>query len=178
MKGIIFTEFLTMVEKEFSMDMVDTIIEKSNVSSKGAYTAVGTYSHQEMNSLVQALSAETNIKPENLLVAFGRYLFQTLSTAYPHFVNNAKDVLDFLSSIENYIHIEVRKLYPDAELPKFQSSYLSATKLELIYTSERHYGALAEGLILGALDFYHKEGNLEKEVLENKSVKFTISLNG
>lgn len=26
----------------------------------------------------------------------------------------------FLKNIENYIHVEVRKLYPDAELPTFE----------------------------------------------------------
>ena len=31
MKGLIFTEFLTMVEKKFSMDLVDEIIEMSEL---------------------------------------------------------------------------------------------------------------------------------------------------
>ena len=39
MKGIIFTEFLDMVEKKFSIETVDHIIEVSNLSSGGSYTA-------------------------------------------------------------------------------------------------------------------------------------------
>ena len=55
MKGIIFTEFLEMVEKEFSAETVDTIIDNSNLESGGSYTSVGTYPHIEMVELVSNL---------------------------------------------------------------------------------------------------------------------------
>ena len=43
MKGIVFTEFLEMVEDKFSFDVVDTIIEQSELESGGVYNAgVGT----------------------------------------------------------------------------------------------------------------------------------------
>ena len=45
MKGIVFTEFLEMVEDKFSADMVDDIIDDCDLASGGAYTAVGTYPH-------------------------------------------------------------------------------------------------------------------------------------
>jgi len=178
MKGLIFTEFLTMVEKKFSMDLVDEIIEMSELPNQGAYTAVGTYSHHEMNALVSALSKKTGIELNSLLVVFGEYLFQTLAKSYPHFINESKGLLDFLGSIENYIHIEVKKLYPDAELPKFSSHYTDDKTLELTYQSERHYGALAEGLINGAI-LHFNTGNLTgKEKLPDGGVKFIISTNG
>jgi len=178
MKGIIFTEFLSMVEEVFSMDMVDTIIDKSDLPSGGSYTAVGTYSHFEMNQLVMNLSAETGKSSSELLIEFGKYLFKTLSKNYPSFLSSASTVIDFLSSIENYIHVEVKKLYPDAELPKFSSQYLNENTLELIYMSERHYGDLAEGLILGAIEFYKDGHIISKELLPNQSVKFIIQING
>ena len=65
MKGIIFREFLEMVEEQFGYKTVDTIIENSNLASKGIYTSVGTYPHQEMFSLVKELSALTNISVPN-----------------------------------------------------------------------------------------------------------------
>lgn len=178
MKGIIFTEFLTMVEKKFDLDMVDEILESEKLSSGGAYTAVGTYDHKEMNILVTKLSEKTGIALPQLLQAFGEYLFTTLANAYPHFLKNAKGLIDFLMSIENYIHMEVLKLYPDAELPKFQSNLLDPNTLELIYQSERHYGDLAHGLILGAIQYYQDGELISKEILEDKRVKFTIKANG
>ena len=55
MKGIVFTEFLEMVEETFGLETVDTIIENSNLPSEGIYTSVGTYDFNEMVSLITAL---------------------------------------------------------------------------------------------------------------------------
>ena len=48
MKGIVFTEFLEMVEASYGLQTVDTIIENASLPSEGAYTAVGTYDFNEM----------------------------------------------------------------------------------------------------------------------------------
>ena len=45
MKGIVFREFISMVENEFSIETADEIITASNLKSEGAYTSVGTYPH-------------------------------------------------------------------------------------------------------------------------------------
>ncbi len=178
MKGIIFTEFLTMVEETFSANMVDDIIEDTNLPSGGSYTAVGTYPHGEMNALVTSLSKKTGMSLADLMQAFGEYLFRTLAREYPHFLQNASGLLDFLNSIEDYIHIEVRKLYPDAELPGFETRYLSDTSLEMIYRSDRHYGDLAEGLIKGAMAHYGHGRLVKREMREDKSVLFVVEAHG
>ena len=56
MKGIIFTDFLELVEEKFGLEMVDTIIEASELESNGVYTGVGTYSFGEMVQLLGNLS--------------------------------------------------------------------------------------------------------------------------
>ena len=56
MKGVVFTEFLEMVEDQFGYETVDAIIVNSKVPSEGAYTAVGTYPSSEIFSLVEHLS--------------------------------------------------------------------------------------------------------------------------
>ena len=48
MKGVVFTEFIEMVENEFSPDLADTIITEAGLPSGGIYTSVGTYRHEEM----------------------------------------------------------------------------------------------------------------------------------
>ena len=61
MKGMVFTEFLEMVEDKFSADMVDDIIDDSAPPSGGAYTAVGTYDHNELVGMVVALSQRSGL---------------------------------------------------------------------------------------------------------------------
>lgn len=42
MKGIVFREFITMVETQFSLETADAIIADSTLATGGAYTTVGT----------------------------------------------------------------------------------------------------------------------------------------
>ena len=52
MKGIVFTEFLDMVEERFGYEVVDQIISESKLSTDGIYTSVGTYPHSEIVKLL------------------------------------------------------------------------------------------------------------------------------
>tara|TARA_B110000908_G_scaffold172778_1_gene243145 strand:+ start:15429 stop:15971 length:543 start_codon:yes stop_codon:yes gene_type:complete len=178
MKGIVFTELLTMVESSYGFDMVDTIIENSDLPSGGAYTTVGTYSHSEIASLVTSLSKETNVDIPTLLKVFGTYLFHSLAKAYPDFVKESSDPLDFLEQVETYIHFEVRKLYPDADLPTFVCSRPNRNdELHMIYESNRHMEDACEGLIIGSLEHFGASFSLERKSLPDRRELFVISKN-
>ena len=56
LKGVVFTVFLEMLEEQYSADTVDAVLDGVDLPSGGVYTAVGTYSHDEMVALVGALS--------------------------------------------------------------------------------------------------------------------------
>ena len=150
MKGVVFTEFLDFVAMRFGDDMVDDIIAASQLPSGGAYTAVGTYSHAEMASLCQALAARSEQPVPALLRSFGEHLSVRFAQHYPAFFSRSKGFFDFLESIEAHIHVEVRKLYPDAELPSFRIERREPALIVMQYRSPRRLEALAEGLILGS----------------------------
>ena len=76
MKGIVFTEFMEMVDTEFGIQTTENIIAKSNLANGGAYTSVGTYPHSELVTLVVNLGKEKEIPVSNLLEHFGGYLFE------------------------------------------------------------------------------------------------------
>ncbi|MEL6650826.1 MAG: heme NO-binding domain-containing protein, partial [Bacteroidota bacterium] len=100
MKGIVFTEFLEMVEDSFGFETADNIVSQADLASGGVYTAVGTYPSLEMVSLVSELSSETEISISDLLKAFGRHLFGRFVAAYGHFFGGVTDSFTFLGSIE------------------------------------------------------------------------------
>ena len=85
MKGVVFTELLELVEEKFGDEIADQIIEESDLPSGGAYTAVGTYDHQEIFQLVTQLSAKTNAPVPTLVKAFGQHLFGRFYAGYPQF---------------------------------------------------------------------------------------------
>jgi hypothetical protein len=170
MKGIVFTEFLDMVESAYGYEMVDALIEENELESEGIYTAIGTYDHSEMVKLLVALGHKTQTSIPVLLKSFGHYLFNTFKTSYPSFFENANSAFDFLESIEEHIHVEVRKLYPDAELPQFNTKKIDDKTLEMEYHSERRMADFAEGLIEKSLEHYQEEASIErKNLLEDGS---------
>ena len=178
MKGVVFTEFLEMVEEKFSPDMVDAIIDASDLPSQGAYTSLGTYDHDEMLQLVTHLSKETNIAVPDLIRTFGEHLFTRFFAKYPQFFEGVSHAFEFLKHLEDYIHVEVRKLYPDAELPKFDYESPEPNCLVMIYSSNRPFGDLAEGLILGCINHFAIPIDLKREDLargENTKIRFTLT---
>lgn len=176
MKGVVFTEFLNLVEEKYGYETVDTIIEESKLQSGGAYTAVGTYPHSEMVQLVTNLSHKANIPVSNLLKLYGNHLFGVFGNTYGHFLKGVNSSFDLFTSIENYIHVEVKKLYPDAELPTFESTLIDSSTLELIYRSERRMADFAEGLIEAALAHFNETGTIERTNIEKDGsvVRFII----
>jgi Haem-NO-binding len=165
MKGIVFTEFLEMVEGKFSAELVDRIVQEAELASGGVYTSVGTYDHVEMISLVSCLSKETGISPPELMKVFGEYLFGRFAILYPRYFEGVNSSFRFLSNVEDYIHVEVRKLYPEAELPSFRCDESQPGRLRLTYQSTRPFAPLAEGLIRGCLAHFGENADIQIEDL-------------
>ncbi|MGH1362975.1 MAG: heme NO-binding domain-containing protein [Calditrichia bacterium] len=165
MKGVVFTEFVEFVEDEFGLDIADDMIDNSELESGGAYTSVGTYDHREMVELVTQLHLLTDKPVDGLIHAYGKHLFGRFAAGYEQFFKGVDSAFDFLQSIEHYIHVEVRKLYPDAELPSFDYSRPAENQLEMIYRSQRAFGDLAAGLIDGCIEFFNEDIKIERESL-------------
>jgi hypothetical protein len=180
MKGIVFTEFIEMVETEFSPEIADEIIDAADLSTGGAYTSVGTYDHNELVRMVVALSQETNVEIPELIKAFGCYLFGRFLTLYPDFFDHVGNSFDFLDRIDNYVHVEVKKLYPDAELPSFETSRTDSSTLIMHDKSSRPFAHLAEGLISGAIEHFNENIDVminDHSGGQNTNVEFVLHLN-
>lgn len=171
MKGIVFTEFLDLVEERFGLQTLDKVIEKAAPESGAVYTSVGTYEHAEMVKLVTALSETIDVPIGDLLKEYGNHFFDVLYKSYPVFFEEQKGMLDFLEKIESYIHPQVLKLYPDAELPSFNITRPAEDELIMEYHSKRAMADFAHGLIRGCMRVFKEEYQIEREpVSEDGSV--------
>jgi len=176
MKGIVFTEFLELVESKFGYEMVDSIIQESHLPNGGAYTSIGTYPHSEIVMLVTQLSHKTEIPVSELLRIYGRHILRVFAKSYSHFFEGVTTAFGLLEQIENHIHVEVLKLYPDAELPRFSVRRLDENTLEMIYHSERRLADFAMGLIESTLEHYQEKATILREDLnpDGSTVRFLI----
>lgn len=179
MKGIVFTEFLELVEDKFGLEMVDHIISNSDLESNGIYTSVGTYSFSEMLQLLQNLSEKTDISIDNLLLVYAEHFFSVIEKSYPGLLATYKDPIEMISSIENHIHVEVRKIYPDAELPTFQVIEKTNDSLILDYRSSRAMHHFGLGLMNKTFEHFNSTAEIELEKIKEDGthVRFVIQKN-
>ncbi|MCL7754079.1 heme NO-binding domain-containing protein [Polaribacter sp. Z022] len=179
MKGIVFTEFLDLVEEKFGLEMVDKIISQSKLESEGIYTSIGTYSFSEMLQLLTNLSNNTGISTDDLLLVYAEHFFSVIETSYPGLLATYNDPIEMLASIENHIHVEVQKIYPDAELPTFIIEKQTENSLIMIYKSSRAMHHFGLGLMNKTFEHFNSTASivLEKIKEDGTEVKFIVNKN-
>ena len=179
MKGIVFTEFLDLVEDKFGLEMVDKIICQSELKSEGIYTSIGTYNFSEMLQLLQNLSTNTAISIDDLLLVYAEHFFSVIEKSYPGLLATYNDPIEMLASIEDHIHMEVRKIYPDAELPTFIIEERTENSLIMIYKSSRAMHHFGLGLMNKTFDYFNSKASiiLEKIKEDGTEVRFIIKKN-
>lgn len=147
MKGVVFVELLAMADDAFGEEVVDRVIEAADLPSGGAYTSVGIYECEELMTLIHGFSQHSGVPGAELQRLFGHWIMKSFKMHYPKFFENKTGSLEMLTGIENKIHTEVRKLYPDAELPNFEIHRPAADVLDMTYRSPRRLVDFCQGLI-------------------------------
>ena len=178
MKGMIFTEFLDMVEGSFGLEVKDRVIAAAGGAHNGAYTAVGEYDHHEIVLMAQELSVISRMSLRELFIAFGHHVFGIFVQHYSEFFAGSSNAIEFLSRVESYIHVEVYKLYPDAELPGFSYPRCEPGQLVMEYRSPRPMAAFAEGLVRATIKYYGTPMALQVDDIgegSGKAARFTLS---
>jgi len=176
MKGIIFTEFNEMVETQFSPELLDEIIVECDLASRGAYTTVGTYDHDELTQMVTKLAEKTNTPADDLVFAFGEHLAIRFAILFPSFFDESKSMFELMKNLDNHIHFEVQKLYPDAGLPKFRFDDRDPSCLIMEYQSPRGFSTLAHGLMQGVVKYYQEDITIKPEHISgNVHVRFHLT---
>lgn len=148
MKGVVLVELLEMAESLLGEEVVDEVLAELPLSTGGAYVSVGRYPCSELMALVQAFSARSGIAADALQKRFGEWMHGHFVAGYPNFYAGKPDALAMLEAIEGEVHAEVLKLYPDAELPRFDSARSADGRgLTLTYRSPRPLGDFCHGLV-------------------------------
>ena len=165
-----------MVESAHGMDTTDELLELPSLDSGGVYTTVGTYDAGELVSMVVHLSGMIGTPVDDLLVGFGEYLFGRFYEGFPQMFEGKTSAIDFLESIHGHIHVEVRKLYPEADLPEFSHERIEGG-LILTYSSKRPFAKFALGLVNGCLTHFGGSEKVDFRLLDpgdGTSAEFTI----
>ena len=153
MKGVIFVKLSEFIESTFGEAFWDELLTQANLPSHGAYTTVSTYDDNELFQLIALIESQKGVSAAEAQRAFGSWLFRHLIELAPEHKGTIISTFDFLEKVQNMVHVEVKKLHPDALLPQFTFLQTSPNHLALRYESERGLCFLCEGLIQGLAQF-------------------------
>lgn len=179
MKGTIFVELINMAEAAFGEETVDMVLDKADLDNGGAFSTVGNYPCSELVKIVLAFSENSGLSPEVLQMKFGHWMMAHFVLTYPQFFEDKSDAFAMLESIEAEIHVEVRKLYPEAELPTFTTERTAPNHLKMVYESPRPLSAFCHGMIEACLEHFNEEGSVSSEVnpanLNSRRFEITVT---
>ncbi|UTW47185.1 heme NO-binding domain-containing protein [Bacterioplanoides sp. SCSIO 12839] len=172
MKGIVFDMLRDMVEEQYGLEGWQAVIDQAG--SDGLYISTDSYPDAELLGLVAAASDITAIEASDLVFAFGQFMVGEFYKRFPRYFDDCDGLIDFLLSVDRVIHVEVRKLFPDAGVPEFRYSQStpeqkspdqqSPDQLTMIYQSQRKLCRLAEGLIDGSAKHFDQSYSLKHPV--------------
>jgi predicted hydrocarbon binding protein len=149
MKGVIFVKFNEFVEELWGDEFWDEILNVAVLASKGIYTTVGTYDDQELFTLIDLVVEKQDISSKDVQFAFGKWVFKELYEAAPEGLHVFTDVFEFLHAVQDFIHVEVKKLNPTAIHPEFEFLSETPTLLSFHYLSPRKLCFFCEGIVYG-----------------------------
>lgn len=162
MKGVVFNLLNDMVERKYGLEAWDALLSSTGLD--GIYVATESYPDAELYALVGAASEMTSIDAADLVREFGRHMIPSFVRQYPVFFRDGMRLKDFLLTIDQVVHVEVSKLFPDAGLPEFRYSDDAPDQLVMLYRSPRKLCGLAEGLIDGAASHFGEQYSLDHQV--------------
>ena len=154
MLGMVFTEFIELVEERFSPEVADQVLQDVAPANGGAYTAVGYYPHEDMVAMVTALAARTGAPVATLLHTFGEHLLKRFTEVHAPMFERFPNFFDMVAAIDGHIHVEVHKLYHEAKLPRFTVVDRQPGRILMFYESPRRLEVLAQGLLDAAARHY------------------------
>lgn len=178
MKGTIFVELIKMAEDAFGETVVDDVLEKADLENGGAFTTVGNYPCSELIKIVTAFSDHSGISPADLQRKFGHWIMDHCVEDYAEMFKGKNNSFEMLEAVDGEIHVEVKKLYPDAELPVFKTDRVADGHLEMIYSSPRPLVEFCHGMIEACLGQFDEAATIDQCPVSGNAnaTKFEITL--
>jgi hypothetical protein len=153
-KGIIFNLLEEFIIDNWGAARFEKIVARCPIHTQLPYVGPGTYPDANLFAIVEQTTAELGIGTDEALRSFGRFAFPKLAARFPIFMVGHDHPKSFLKTIDGVIHVEVRKLFVNAEPPRITFRDPAPDRLVLHYVSRRNLCPLFAGLIEGTSDYY------------------------
>ncbi len=173
MKGIVFNIFQKFVEENIGEEEWEDVLEETGFDDD-VFVAPKTYKDEDFLSIVTKTIEKFKLVPEQAIHSFGKFSFPILISKIPDLVKQFEDSKSFLKGLDSIIHIEVKKLLPGAETPRFFYKEIEANKIRLEYVSKRNLPSFVTGLLEGLGEYYNEKINVS--LLESKEGRYVFEV--
>jgi hypothetical protein len=150
-----------LVLTSYGLNVWESALDQTRL--EGVYTSGMSYNDSELTELIAAVSADVGECPARLVQSFGSFLGKSFFRSHTTYYERHTNLFDFLESVDTVIHVEVKKLHPEAELPEFDCERLSDSELRMVYQSPRRMCALAIGLIEASAEHYNQSCDIKHD---------------
>ena len=168
MKGIIFNLLEEFITEGWGEEKYEEILKLCPLHTKQPFVGPGTYPDEDLVAIATSTANKLGISFHQALKSFGKYCFPKLAKKYPDFLTPYNHPKDFLKTVDSIIHVEVKKIFRDAYLPKFIYDDPAQNRLIIEYESKRKLCQFMEGLIEGVSEYF-------KTKIEYKQTQCTLN---
>jgi hypothetical protein len=154
MKGVIFNLLEDFITENWGEEAYEEILSMCPLHTKEPFLGPGTYPDADLMAIVTAACRKLGVAPADAIHAFGKYMFPKLAARFPVFLEGHSHPKTFLKTVNDVIHVEVKKLFRDAEPPLITWTDPGPDRLVLVYASRRKLCSLATGLLEGAAEHF------------------------
>lgn len=153
MKGVVFNLLEAFVVENWGEEAYESILDLCPLETKEPFVGPGTYPDSDLLCIATAAARRVGVPLPDALRAFGTFAFPHLADRFPSYAEEKESATAFLLGVHEVIHVEVRKLMPEAVTPSFE--YRSdGGGLVVRYRSERKLCHFMEGLLVGLGERY------------------------
>jgi hypothetical protein len=162
--GVVFTEFIESVEIGFGMSVADKV--QGACPFHTGFTAVGNYDHANLLTLISKLHQETGKPVPDLVRGFGQHIFLSFLASRPDAFAGVSSTPQLLLKVQESVHLDVRSLYPEAELPQFLFPKSGPNEFRVEYQSSRPFADLAHGILEASVKHYQEDWRVTRQNLD------------
>jgi hypothetical protein len=154
MKGHIFDLLEKFIREQVGEDALYEIIDACSFDTSAAFVRSAVYPDDNLYEMVGRAVDRLGIEPEVAHAAFGRWIIPELGNLMPGVFDRYDGPCAFLAGLDEMHQVSLKKIYPDAEPPRFAYQSINEEEGVIRYQSPRGLHHFMAGCLEGVADVY------------------------
>ena len=154
MKGHIFNLFEQFIVETAGAEVYDEIYDRCEFQSDGVFVRPGNYPDADLVELVDRAMDHLGLTAQQGHFEFGEWIFPHLTRLVPGDVVDVGHPKSFLMKLDEIHQVELKKLWPDAQPPKFSCEDTGPDSMAFTYDSPRQMFVLIDGVLRSVANYY------------------------